>query len=155
MARVASPVAFYQTRTIASKIYSEIGVKIDWRSRGASCTAVDAVIIEFTENTPAALQPGSLACALPYERVHIRVFLDRVRESVGPDAVPYLLGHVLVHEIGHLLQGIDRHSETGVMKAYWDVDDYKRMVASPLPFTDEDVRLIHHGMEGRAAQLRQ
>jgi hypothetical protein len=154
-ARVASPVAFYQARTIASKMYAEIGVKIDWRSRGASCTAVDAVIIEFTENTPAALLPGSLACALPYERIHIRVFLDRVKETVGPAAMPYVLAHVLVHEIGHLLQGINRHSETGVMKAQWDVDDYKRMVASPLPFTEEDVRLIHDGLEGAAAQLRQ
>jgi len=154
MERVASPVVFYQARAIASKMCSEIGVKIDWRSRGASCTAVDAIVIEFTDNTPAALLPGAMACALPYERIHIRVFLDRVREAVGPDAMPYLLGHVLVHEIGHLLQGIDRNSETGVMKARWDADDYKRMVSSRLPFTEEDVRLIHDGMQGRAARLR-
>ena len=112
------------------------------------------MIIRFTGDTPATLLPGALASALPYERIHIRVFLDRVKEAVGPGAMPFLLGHVLAHELGHLLQGIDRHSETGVMKAQWDLDDYKRMVSSPLAFTDEDVILIHRGMDGRAARLR-
>ena len=40
------------------------------------------------------------------------------------------------------------------LKAQWDVGDYKRMVSSPLAFTDEDVILIRRGMEGRAARLR-
>jgi hypothetical protein len=60
---------------------------------------------------------------------------------------------VLAHEIGHVLQGIERHSETGVMMAKWTSEDYKQMVVKPLAFTEEDVILIHNGMEGRAVQL--
>jgi hypothetical protein len=30
----------------------------------------------------------------------------------------------LVHEISHVLQGTNRHSETGVMKARWNQEDY-------------------------------
>lgn len=143
----------YKARSVVSEMYSEIGVTIDWRPRGHSCQAPEAVIIELTDGTPTTLVPGALAYTLPYERVHIRVFLDRVKESVGPDTVPYLLAHVLAHEIGHVLQGIDRHSETGVMMAKWTSGDYKRMVARPLAFTEEDVTLIHSGMEGRAVRL--
>ena len=151
--RIGNPVPIYHARSIASEMYSEIGVKIDWRSSGCSYKEPDAVIIELTDDTPATLLSGALAYALPYERVHIRVFLDRVRDAVGPDVEPYLLAHVLAHEIGHILQGVSQHSETGIMKARWTSEDYKRMVVNPLPFTEEDVRLIHSGVEGRAVRL--
>jgi hypothetical protein len=32
-------------------------------------------------------------------------------------AVPY----VLAHEIAHIIEGSDRHSDSGVMKAEWDL----------------------------------
>jgi hypothetical protein len=143
----------YRARVIVAEMYSEIGVTIDWRSQGRSCPAQGAVMIELTDGTPATLAPGALAYALPYDRVHIRVFLDRVTEAVGPEKLPHLLAHVLAHEIGHVLQGIERHSETGVMMAKWTSEDYKQMVVRPLAFTEEDVILIHNGMEGRAVQL--
>jgi hypothetical protein len=49
------------------------------------------------------------------------VFSDRIdaaatRVGVDPGA---LLGLVMAHEVGHLLLGIDYHSETGVMRAHW------------------------------------
>ena len=57
--------------------------------------------------------------------------------------------HVLVHEITHLLQGIDRHSDTGVMKAHWTGRDFVDMRSSPLPFTGYDVDLIYAGLAKR------
>jgi hypothetical protein len=67
--------------------------------------------------------------------------------------VPCLLAHVLVHEITHLLEGIDRHSESGVMKAHWSSDDTLEMAWKPLAFTEEDKYLIHRGLKLRAAEL--
>jgi hypothetical protein len=49
-----------------------------------------------------------------------------------------------------MLQGIDRHSEIGVMKANWTASDYSEMVSSPLPFTPVDIQLIHLGLAARA-----
>jgi hypothetical protein len=89
-----------------------------------------------------------MAYALPFEGLHVRVFYDRVSDpQLFPkfDA-PKILGHVMAHEIGHLLQGITRHSETGVMKAHWTAADYGSMAFRPLRFTDEDVRLILAGL---------
>ena len=61
-----------------------------------------------------------------------------------------MLAHVLAHEITHILQGIKRHSKTGVMKAKWSYEDIRKMTWKPLPFAEEDIRLIHLGMEAWA-----
>ena len=58
------------------------------------------------------------------------------------DMRPELLGHVLVHEIGHALQGIARHSETGVMKATWTGKERNQMGTDALAFTPYDADLI-------------
>ena len=64
--------------------------------------------IELAEHTPDKLMPGALAYALPYEGVHIRVFLDRVEKSVGANGLPCVLAHVLHTRLGHILQGLVR-----------------------------------------------
>jgi hypothetical protein len=51
----------------------------------------------------------------------------------------------MVHEITHIQQGVDRHSNSGVMKARWTDKDYAAMAWKPLPFTPEDILLIHLG----------
>ena len=60
---------------------------------------------------------------------------------------PIILGHVLVHEITHVLQGVDRHSEKGMMKARWTPEDYCEMEWKPLEFTPEDIILIRLGLD--------
>jgi hypothetical protein len=52
----------------------------------------------------------------------------------------------MVHEITHLLQGVTRHSDTGVMKARWTGTDFGGMRVTPLPFTRQDVELIYSGL---------
>jgi hypothetical protein len=66
-----------------------------------------------------------------------------------PGLLPLLLAHVLVHEVTHILQGVPRHSDIGVMKAYWNIDDYREMAKTPLPFTELDTRLILDGLTSR------
>jgi hypothetical protein len=140
---------------IASQIFRNIGVKIQWHEAGHFCrTHQNQVIaISLSIRTPRTLLPGALAYALPYEGVHIEVFYDRL---TGPDGVdPSLLAHVLVHEITHILQGVNRHSASGIMMAHWDDDQYMHMKTKPLTFTAYDVELIYKGLAGRraAAQL--
>lgn len=60
-----------------------------------------------------------------------------------------LLAHVLAHEITHILEGIARHSQQGLMKAKWDNKDYVRMRERSLKFTPEDVNLIYEGLLAR------
>jgi hypothetical protein len=136
---------------VASEIFARIGVRIDWR--GMNHCPAEAIQISFQTMTDPHQPPGALAYALPYERVHIRVFYDRVR-ALGGDGETSLLGHVLAHEIGHILQGSARHSESGVMKPQFTPDDRFRMYHNrPLDFTSLDADLIHSGIEGRVRQI--
>ena len=61
--------------------------------------------------------------------------------------------HHRADEITHILQGIARHSDQGLMKLCWSAADYEEMAWKPLPLTDLDVRLIYRGLQGREAHL--
>ena len=134
-------------KAIASKMLRKIGVTLVWVD-SKSCPP-EGIHITLTGQTPATLQPGALAYALPYEGTHIRVFRDRI-EANQPALVPHLLAHVLVHEIIHILEGCTRHSDHGVMKAHWGGADFNQMLWSELPISQEDIDLVHAGMEKRA-----
>jgi hypothetical protein len=57
-----------------------------------------------------------------------------------------LYAHVLVHEITDMLEGVEHHSETGVMKAHWTEHDVADMSIEPLSFEPIDVKLIEYGL---------
>ena len=111
-------------------------------------------MVDLTSNTPSTLAPGALAYAQVYEGVHIRVFWDRVQNAVrgASPLCTFLLAHVMAHEIVHVLECINRHSENGLMKASWTKEDIEGMCVHPLPLAAEDVQLIHQGLLKRAAQ---
>jgi hypothetical protein len=106
----------YMVEGEASKIFSAIPVAVVWRPR-RQCQTSDAIRIRLNSRTPGDLMPGALAFAQPYRGTYIEIFYDRVRATVPAESVPHLLAYVLVHEIAHILQGVARHSETGIMKA--------------------------------------
>jgi hypothetical protein len=56
----------------------------------------------------------------------------------------YFSEYVLAHEIAHVLQGVARHSDSGVMRARWTDLDYQWMSKGALKFATEDVQLIRH-----------
>ena len=134
-----------RAQTIATGMFAGIGVGIEWKSERA-CPP-DAIRITFSYETNRELLPGALAYALPYEGTHIVVFYDRLKDPGRPDRLPGVLAHVMAHEITHILQGIHRHSESGVMKAQWTREDFNEMVFKPLPFTNMDVVLIRNGLD--------
>jgi hypothetical protein len=140
-------------RKLASKMFAGIGVTIEWTPWRHDCPVGDVIVITLSYDTPNDQFPGDWAYARPYEGTHIVVFYDRVRRKMPPAKVPILLAHVLVHEITHILQGVKRHSASGIMKPEWDPTDLFQMVRKPLGFAKEDVVLIHDGIDGRKAWL--
>jgi hypothetical protein len=134
---------------LAGEMFAKAGVRVNWRVGHPNGEAIAVGM----SDVPSSYHPGALAFASPYQSVHITVFYDRIHKRFAPDLAPVLLAHVLVHEITHILQGIDRHSETGVMKAQWTPADFSQMLAKPLPFTDWDVELIHEGLASRDVRI--
>jgi hypothetical protein len=136
----------------ASSMFLSAGVKLEWHGGVSFCKGnLDAMVVSLMTSTPKAFHPGALAYAWPYEGVHIQVFYDRIAQS-DPELVPSLMAHVIVHEITHILQGIDRHSAGGIMKAVWASSDYTQMKRGQLRFTAADVEMIHDGFAARAAR---
>jgi len=135
---------------LAHKMFAQIGIRLDKRIGEPPRTpAKQPIGIELTTNNPPHVLPGALGSAMPFEGIHIKVFYDRIRGEVVPKSV--LLAHVLVHEITHILQGTDQHSGTGIMKAVWTHQDHLQMLSGALPFTPQDVEMIHSGLAARAS----
>ena len=146
-----APGAVGMARRIASRMFSGIGVKIVWR--GAHDCPAQGIVISLSYGTPITLLPGALATAMPYEGTHIRVFYDRVVGTRYRKLVPILLAHVFAHEITHILEGISRHSPSGIMKAQWSAGDYSDMLTRPFGFGSDDIDLIYSGLARRTARL--
>jgi hypothetical protein len=137
-----------QAKKVASLILASSGVKIQWHD-ARKCPG-EAIIITLSNNEPASLRPGLLAYALPFEGTHVVVFYDRVkneRVKNRPSYASAVLGHVIAHEVTHILQGAMWHSEIGIMKAQWSGEDFQEMDWKPLRFTDEDIMRIQRGLK--------
>jgi hypothetical protein len=141
-------------QVIAGQMFAGIGLKIKWQDESTCQDGGEGIIhLRYDTGIPNERYPGALAFAMPYEGVHVCVFIDRIRKSVNPKTVPFLLAHVLVHEITHILQGVNRHSSTGIMKAAWSHKDHQQMRCKPLAFTPLDIALIHLGLESWPSRI--
>ena len=143
-------VTVHAAEKMASQIFAEIGVAIQW-DRMRQCPLKDAILVSLLTETPAGQPLLTLAKAFPYEGTHIMVFFDRVKSTVKPGLVIPLLAYVLAHEITHILEGTYSHSETGIMKARWDIGDYFQMRRRRLRFSEEDIFLVYEGLGSRHA----
>ena len=142
----------------AAEMFREIGVSTRWHTGGSKVSGDDRscgapIDVEF-QNTSAGyrMSPDTLGYAAPYADTGtcIHIFMDRVHKQ-NDQLTAAVLAHVLVHEIGHVLERVSRHSAEGVMKAHWGVGESRDMLSRTLQFAPEDVELIHRGIAGRVA----
>jgi hypothetical protein len=144
-----------KARAIVSRLFDAAGVHVDWRvggpkARGEEPGADETIWIRVE---PTADGDHASDQALAYSLLHkdggvrIHVFLDRVRLMDRTDS-GLVMGHVLAHEMGHVLEGVARHSEAGVLKANYTQADLKVMANRQLHFAPVDVGLIraHFGV---------
>ena len=129
---------------LAGKMFAAIGVSVEWKATADG--PAEPIFIEITSEAPEALMPGVLGYSVLHTSNRITIFLSRIENMEIPATV---LAHVMVHEITHVLQGIGRHSETGVMQARWSGRDYCEMRRKPLPFAPEDLDMIYEGLAKR------
>jgi hypothetical protein len=148
----ANAAMFFRAEATATQILRQANVDLNWRDSTIPCTKDgNGIVFTFSQTTPANLHPGALAYALPFEGAHVVLFYDRVLTSVSSRLAPYLTGHVLAHEIVHILQRVDQHSDTGVMKAHWAHADFSDMQQG-LKLTQWDINLIEDGMKQRGVK---
>ena len=144
-----APQLMYRATAEASAIFAGIGVRIAWkagtpRREQRNC---GIIVLSVEEFAPSDLDPG-VRGVTELNDGSITVFYDRIRPMLTnwPSLVSTLLAQVFAHEIGHSLQGLSRHSESGIMKPHWTVADYRAMQDGRLRFTPLDAGLIRAGV---------
>lgn len=147
-------------KAAVTSMYARIGVHLAWsnsaQARGRVSGGPLSIEIRFVSENSKIEHPDALAFALPFAggANTITVMYRRIQTASGGAGRGHqILAHVLAHEIGHVLQGIDWHSQTGLMKARWDGLDFDAMQKKPLEFTPDDVDLIVRGLAGRKSQI--
>ncbi len=148
--------AFFVARETVNKLMAPAGIAVAWSKKDEECAnASRAIMVKVLVTTPVDLFPGALAYAKPFKGTEMVVFLDRVvATAVSKDHIYPLLGHVLAHEIIHLLQGMARHSETGLMKARWDWSELALMKGKLIPLADKDIEFAQEGLVRWTTSLR-
>ncbi len=89
------------------------------------------------------------------------VFAHRVEELVsrgsflteGDSARALGLGHLIAHEIGHLLLGKDSHAPRGLMRYPWKARDLKQAAWGGLTFTGGQTSRIRDELGERTREL--
>jgi hypothetical protein len=140
-------------RPLTAAMFAHIGVRIVWRTRDACPVGVDAIQVRLSRDSTSVRNVSfeALAATQPYART-VTVFLDRVKDLNRSRGIS-VMAVVLAHEITHVLEGIDRHSATGIMKARWDNHDYLEIGRQTLAFAQDDIDLIYAGLKvPRAAE---
>ena len=153
--------AFMRARATVNEIYSGIGIRVVWRSTrsappGCAKKPNRTIVVAFLWETPAERSQQAMAFSNPYltEGPCVTLLMDRLKSAAKskPLRTEFLLGHVLAHEMGHVLQGIARHSETGVMKDHWSEEEIENMPFRRLYFTEFDAKLILTGLATRGRE---
>jgi hypothetical protein len=155
-------------KTVMTRIYSRVGVRLVWAGRSVdtgthgepdpchgrdAATSLRIIIVPSgqAEHVDADSKKLGLAAGNEVQSGTVAyVFYDRVRNL----SVRYeqhrrggVLGHVMAHEIGHLLLPYGTHSETGLMRADWSRDDLEHAAHGTLLFTREEAGLIRKRLE--------
>jgi Zn-dependent protease with chaperone function len=154
-----------QAESYTTRIYGSIKVTLHWKSR---CGQVEleapgtrlmpnltTLGIKFAATAPAAVEPGAFASAQPFEAtgVRITVYRDRLASPAHDHDRAVLLGHVLAHEIGHILLGHNGHAPAGLMQPSWSRGEQALMRYRLLSFTASEGDNIRGRLDGRSERL--
>ena len=80
------------------------------------------------------------------------IFFDRIQGLPGwrsGDERPVILGHLIAHEIGHLLLDSGKHSLAGLMRSGWDRKQLKEAVSGTLHFSPWQAKRIRADVRDR------
>lgn len=150
---VSAPV-LAQAQAEAVRIYAAAGVDLIWTgvgliSRPPSAFALVTIVMCGTHAgvrnrsadvmgfAPATQQRAGKVAYAFYDK--IQQFAQRKQVNAAK-----LLGHVIAHEVGHLLLGYGSHSSGGIMRAEWDSTGLQDLRTSRLTFTTQQMTVIQN-----------
>jgi hypothetical protein len=166
-ARIADDVIAHAQQRV-SDIYKSIGVEMRWqvtvRPLDPSSSFADSltepsefVLIMLSPRMSRRLKvaPDALGLAVvpPQGDGHIAyVLFDRVTRvaKAARSDVTDILGMVMAHEIGHLMLPDGSHSDSGLMRADWNIKELRRPLHPAFEFTIPQGETIRRHVRRRA-----
>jgi hypothetical protein len=156
-----SPAILAEAEHEAGRILSKAGLRTFWVDcsrehsiiRQDPCQELEASDIwlrVLSEPTQNVLQDTVFGFAVV--PVFATVYYEAVRHAKSDGAdfdIPIILGCVIVHEIGHLLLGLNSHSGSGVMKPRWERKQFRQAMTGILLFTPEQAKRIQAEAQAR------
>ncbi len=130
----------------ATRTFSAVGIALLWTNTKPAEPYDEAAAqarIVIAPDSRVKRDPRRLATAHT-DSMAAYVFYKRITALAaynGADGAA-LLGHVIAHEIGHLLLPADSHSSRGLMRAEWDRTQFDDMAKGLLTFVPKQVQLI-------------
>ena len=145
----------FRATALSSLIFAGIGLSVHFSANKADHLPGLKLEMYIQMEAPEEMSSKALGLSYPFRADgKIRVFYQRIQEYQPSESRSVVLAYILSHEIAHVLEGTTRHSPTGVMKAKWNREDFKKMEAARLGFNPDDVRLIRSGLEKRLDYAR-
>jgi hypothetical protein len=140
----------------ASRILRDAGVMLSWCRRtipGEPCASPGTATLqvrlcpraaEANYAVPANSMGFSLTSPAPEFGFFAGILVQRMAAFTRGDQHRYelMLGHVIAHELGHLLLERSAHSRNGLMKDQWDRPQWDLMETGRLLFSRDEARLI-------------
>jgi hypothetical protein len=130
----------------AERIYRDAGVAIMWRDHRAPATGATELFVRIVRrslNLPGE-DFGIAFVGDDGEGVQADIFYSGIEQLTNNTSASaaQVMGHVMAHELGHLLLGMNSHSSFGIMQAHWTEQQLRLMSKGILKFDKRQSRAI-------------
>jgi hypothetical protein len=143
-----SGVNLLRAQELATGIYEQAGVTLDWSGAAAPEARTLTIVLTTIATAPRGITPESMGVA-PSPGDGSRgttayVFMDRVISFAATHrvSVEYVLACAMGHEIGHLLLPPNAHQANGVMRGNWHAKLFPPHAPGVPGFPPEQARLL-------------
>ena len=148
-----------RARLQTSRIFDTVGIRLEWvdgftpegrciviriGSKSFSRLSKNPKVLGVAAGTPNGV---GIVAWLFYDRI------QNLQHAIGIDTSIFL-GHVMAHEMGHLLLPYGSHTPEGLMKASWDTRQALLAARSTLTFNSNQAMAIRTGL-AQASDSRQ
>jgi len=115
----------------AERIYLDAGIAIVWKDHSDPATGATELFVRIVRrslNLPGE-DFGIAFVGANGRGVQADVFYSGIEQLTNNTSVnpAQIMGHVMAHELGHLLLGMNSHSGLGIMQAHWTEQQLRQM----------------------------
>jgi hypothetical protein len=162
------PATLVRAEGIANRILQQAGIEITWFSCGGGSRCETGLDHDHASVQNLSLRVVTCAKTLSNSVFGVSflgsdstgkygdVFYNTARSLSESTHIHLgdMLGHVIAHELGHLLLGSNAHSQLGIMRPHWSSGELRSITMGRLLFTPEQARSMQDQLEDRARLAR-